>query len=364
MVIFPYSAVVGNDALKLALLLSVIDPKIGGLLIKGFRGSAKSTLARAVAEIAYIGPDKFVLLPLGADEERLVGSIDLQSVLDDGQVEFRPGLLHKAHQGILYVDEVNLLSDALVDLLLDVCASGVNTIERDGISKSHPAHFVLIGTMNPDEGELRPQMLDRFGMCVELDQPLDVEQRMQVVERRISFDSDPAAFLKRYRGQQLQLLEQVQLTQQRLANISISPECQRYACEICYQADVEGVRADITLRRAAMAYAAWQALDEVSFDCIDTVAEWVLVHRRRLDKHSASSSAEKNRDTKTDSVESDRDNTNHGPGSNDTPNLEGDWGAMPPQSVPVGNARNIDKVLSSSGTNAAEKKNNKTDITV
>jgi len=365
MVIFPFSAVVANETLKLALTLSVIDPKMGGVLIRGFRGSAKSTLARSVVDIASLDAKKFVLLPLGADEERLIGSIDLEAVLRDGDINFRPGLLHQAHQGILYVDEVNLLADSLVDVLLDVCASGVNTIERDAVSTSHPASFVLIGTMNPDEGELRPQLLDRFGLCVDLQQDLDVEQRMLVVERRIAFDQDPELFAQQYHDEQLRIIEAIQHAQQHISGVTVSVEAQRYACEICYQAQVEGVRADITLRRAAMAYAALQGLNEVSHDCIDKVAEFVLNHRRQTGDSS---------NTRSDAGQSGTNNSDRasqsdlGDGNDSHPesnNGQGDWGEMPAIQVPVGESRDVKSALTtatSSVLKQSQKKNRKTGL--
>jgi hypothetical protein len=189
---FPLSAVVGADDLKLALCLTAIDPKIGGVLIEGPRGMAKSTLARGLADLLASG--QFVTLPLGATEERLVGTLDLDAALGEGRAQFSPGVLAKADGGVLYVDEVNLLADHLVDLLLDVAASGTNLIERDGISHRHSARFVLIGTMNPEEGELRPQLLDRFGFNVALSGQTLPAERGQIIRRRLDFDSDPTAF--------------------------------------------------------------------------------------------------------------------------------------------------------------------------
>jgi hypothetical protein len=202
---FPLSAVVGADDLKLALYLTAIDPKIGGVLIEGPRGMAKSTLARGLADLLASG--QFVTLPLGATEERLVGTLDLDTALSEGRAQFSPGVLAKADGGVLYVDEVNLLPDHLVDLLLDVAASGTNLIERDGISHRHSAKFVLIGTMNPEEGELRPQLLDRFGLNVALGGHTAPEQRGQIIRRRLDFDSDPQGFCAEWEHRQQSLRE-------------------------------------------------------------------------------------------------------------------------------------------------------------
>ena len=202
---FPLSAVVGADDLKLALCLTAIDPKIGGVLIEGPRGMAKSTLARGLADLLASG--QFVTLPLGATEERLVGTLDLDAALGEGRAQFSPGVLAKADGGVLYVDEVNLLPDHLVDLLLDVAASGTNLIERDGISHRHSARFVLIGTMNPEEGELRPQLLDRFGFNVALSGQTVPAERGQIIRRRLDFDSDPAAFCAQWAQPQSALRE-------------------------------------------------------------------------------------------------------------------------------------------------------------
>ncbi len=193
---FPFTALHGQPLLQSALLLATVDPLIGGVLVEGPRGTAKSTAARALA--ALLPGGRFVNLPLSASEEQLVGSLDLEAVLQGGEVRFRPGLLARAHEGVLYVDEVNLLADGLVDLLLDVCASGVNRIERDGISHAHAARLTLVGTMNPEEGELRPQLLDRFGLFVRLDNVLPPAERQAIVRARLAFDADPAAFAARH----------------------------------------------------------------------------------------------------------------------------------------------------------------------
>ncbi len=214
---YPLSAVVAADELKLALCLAAVDPAIGGVLIEGPRGMAKSTLARGVAELLPAG--EFVTLPLGASEERIVGSLDLDAALGEGRARFSPGVLAKADGGVLYVDEVNLLPDHLVDLLLDVAASGVNLVERDGISHRHPARFVLIGTMNPEEGELRPQLLDRFGLNVRLDTQPPPAERAEIIRRRLAFDADPQAFVERWEGQQDTLRRRCAEARRQLARI-------------------------------------------------------------------------------------------------------------------------------------------------
>ncbi|MGH9149804.1 MAG: ATP-binding protein, partial [Acidimicrobiales bacterium] len=190
---FPFSAVVGQDELKLALLLNAVDPAVGGVLLRGQKGSAKTTLARGLAALLP-GGSPFVELPLGATEDRVVGTLDLAAILATGEARFHPGLLHSAHGGVLYVDEVNLLADHLVDVLLDVASSGVNRVEREGVAHAHPSRFVLVGSMNPEEGELRPQLLDRFGLSVEVAAPTDPDQRAEAVARRMAFDRDPARF--------------------------------------------------------------------------------------------------------------------------------------------------------------------------
>ncbi|NVZ79861.1 AAA family ATPase, partial [Pseudomonas gingeri] len=240
---FPLSAVVGADALKLALCLTAIDPKIGGVLIEGPRGMAKSTLARGLADLLASG--QFVTLPLGATEERLVGTLDLDAALGEGRAQFSPGVLAKADGGVLYVDEVNLLADHLVDLLLDVAASGTNLVERDGISHRHAARFVLIGTMNPEEGELRPQLLDRFGLNVALSgQPLPGE-RGQIIRRRLDFDNDPQAFCEQWEQQQQALRQRCEQARALLPAIALDDQALAEITERCFAAGVDGLRADL-----------------------------------------------------------------------------------------------------------------------
>lgn len=275
--VYPWSAVVGQDALKHALLLCAIDPAIGGVLVQGPRGVAKTTLARALAELVT---GRFVELPLGASEERVSGSLDLAAALRDGEVAFSPGLLARAHEGVLYVDEVNLLPDALVDLLLDAAASGQNVVERDGVSHVHPARFVLIGTMNPDEGELRPQLTDRFGLSVHAQGEITPSERAQIVARRLAFDRDPAAFVAQHERAQVALAERCRDARLRAQSIALEGPALELVAARCYEARVEGVRADLAMLRAARAHAAWHARAEITAADVEAVAELALAHRR------------------------------------------------------------------------------------
>ncbi|HXH01825.1 MAG TPA: AAA family ATPase, partial [Candidatus Competibacteraceae bacterium] len=268
---YPLSAIVGQPTLKLALLLAAVDPRIGGVLIEGPRGMAKSTVARGLAELLPEG--RFVTLPLGATEERVAGSLDLAKVLNDGTVAFRPGLLAEADQGVLYVDEVNLLPDHLVDLLLDVAASGVNVVERDGVSHRHPARFVLIGTMNPDEGELRPQLLDRFGFSVGLEHDIAPAERVEIVRRRLAFDADPESFRARWAAELQALSARIHAARERLPAIPLEEAAHQRVAELCHAAQVEGVRADLVMLRAARAHAAWQGRARIEPQDVDAVAE-------------------------------------------------------------------------------------------
>ena len=248
---FPFSAVTGQQRFKLALTLVAVNPGIGGVLVSGPRGSAKSTLAKGLADVmpevkaktGHAAP--FVTLPLSVTEEMVVGTLNLQQVLHEKQVTFQDGLLAKADQGILYVDEVNLLQDHIVDLLLDVAASGVNVVERDGISHKHNAKFILLGTMNPDEGELRPQLQDRFGLSVELGHEYDIAERVEIVQRREAYDADWQAFLQEYQAQQDALKKDILATRSRLPQVTCSLAMQELIANKCHAAHVDGLRADI-----------------------------------------------------------------------------------------------------------------------
>ena len=294
--VFPFTAVIGQEEMKLALLLNVIDPRIGGVMIMGDRGTGKSTTIRALADllpgIEVVAGDPYnssptdpdlqssdvrqrlehgetlatedrqvpmVDLPLGATEDRLCGTIDIEKALSEGVRAFEPGLLAKANRGLLYVDEVNLLDDHLVDVLLDSAASGWNTVEREGVSVRHPARFVLIGSGNPEEGELRPQLLDRFGMSVEVRTVRDPELRVQVVDQRTAFDTDPDSFAASVETGQKALQERAVEAQQRLDQIEIDDDLRLRISAVCGELDVDGLRGDIVTNRAARTLAALQS---------------------------------------------------------------------------------------------------------
>jgi magnesium chelatase subunit I len=318
--IFPFSAIIGQEEMKLALQLNVIDPKIGGVMIMGDRGTGKSTTIRAIADllpkIDIVKGDAFnshptdlelmsadvlaryrnneeletegikipmIDLPLGATEDRVCGTIDIEKALTEGIKAFEPGLLAKANRGILYVDEVNLLDDHLVDILLDSAASGWNTVEREGISIRHPARFVLVGSGNPEEGELRPQLLDRFGMHAEIRTVKDPVLRVRIVEERTSFDLNPQEWLDKYKDEQEQITKRIIEAQNLLPSIDIDYDLRVKISEICSILDVDGLRGDIVTNRAAKAYAAYNGRQKVELNDIKTIITLCLRHRLRKD---------------------------------------------------------------------------------
>jgi magnesium chelatase subunit D len=288
---YPFSAIVGHDQMLLALLLCAVRPEIGGALIRGEKGTAKSTAVRGLAALlstATGGADArsgagLVEMPLGATEDRVIGSLDLQRVLRDGEHAFSPGLLSRAHGGVLYVDEVNLLHDHLVDVLLDAAAMGRVHIERDGISHSHEARFVLIGTMNPEEGELRPQLLDRFGLTVDVHASRDVDVRVQVIRQRMAYEADPDAFAERYADADAELARRIAAARALVDDVVLPDNELRRIAALCAAFDVDGMRADLVVARTAAAHAAWRGADTVEEQDIRVAAELALPHRRRRD---------------------------------------------------------------------------------
>ncbi len=315
---FPFTAIVGQEEMKKALLLNVINPKIGGVLIRGEKGTAKSTAVRALAsllpEIDIVDGCPFncapnditrlcplcaekilrgeelhvtskkievVDLPVGSTEDRVLGTLDLEKAIKEGEKRFEPGILARANRGFLYVDEVNLLDDHIVDVLLDAAAMGINTVEREGISFSHPAEFILVGTMNPEEGELRPQLLDRFGLCVQVGGINDIEQRIEVVKRRSAYEDDPAAFVEAWKDEEIKLAERIIKAKELVNEVIISDKMLRLISTIAIDMQVDGHRADIVMMKAAKALSAFRGRREVRQEEIEEVATMALPHRMR-----------------------------------------------------------------------------------
>ena len=274
----PFSAVVGQDEAKLALILVACERRIGGVLLRGEKGSAKSTLARGLAALLP-GNAPFVELPIGATEDRVVGTLDLAAALTGGEKRFEPGLLHAADGGVLYVDEINLLPDHLVDVLLDVAAGGVNRVEREGVSHTHPSRFVLIGSMNPEEGDLRPQLLDRFGLAVDVRTPSGGDERAAALQRRLAFDLDPAGVAGSFGPEESAVA--ARLSSYRPAHLP--PELVGDVARLCAAVGAEGLRADLTICRAAAALAGWEGRAEADAGDIRRVAPLALAHRARRD---------------------------------------------------------------------------------
>ena len=314
---FPFSAIVGQDEMKLALLISAVDPKVGGVLAFGDRGAGKSTAVRALAALLpkmkvvtgcryNCDPDRpaefcdecrdragksalksvqmpvpVVDLPLGATEDRVVGALDLERALARGEKAFEPGLLARAHRGFLYIDEANLLEDHLVDLLLDVAASGENVVEREGLSIRHPARFVLVGTGNPEEGELRPQLLDRFGLSVDVKTPDDLPSRIEVVRRRDEYENDSAGFVARWAREETKLRKKITSARERLPSVTVNDAALERAARLCMALGTDGLRGELTLMRAARALAALENAKTVADDHLRRVATSALRHRLR-----------------------------------------------------------------------------------
>jgi magnesium chelatase subunit I len=317
--VFPFSAIVGQEEMKQAILISAIDPGIGGVLVFGDRGTGKSTAVRALASLlpkmkvvegcryhcdpagngsrcsecqergrktelnTKLMPVPVVDLPLGATEDRVVGALDLERALSQGVKAFEPGLLARAHRGFLYIDEVNLLEDHLVDLLLDVAASGENVVEREGLSIRHPARFVLIGTGNPEEGELRPQLLDRFGLSVEVSTPTDMKMRIEVVRRRDDFERAPDDFMNAWKRADDKIRRNLVAAKDRLRTVSVSDETREHAAKLCMGLGTDGLRGELTLIRAARALAALESDAAVTVDHLRKIAPSALRHRLRRD---------------------------------------------------------------------------------
>lgn len=361
---FPFTAVVGMDDLRLALLLNAVSPAVGGVLVRGEKGTAKSTAVRALAEllpsVAVVAgcrfscdpgspdpgcPDgphldgesdaraaRMVELPVGASEDRLVGALDIERALAEGVKAFEPGLLAAAHRGILYVDEVNLLSDHLIDHLLDAAAMGASHVEREGVSVRHAARFLLVGTMNPEEGELRPQLLDRFGLTVEVAASRVPEERVEVVRRRLAFEDDPVGFAGRWAGEEAALRQRIVAARELLPKVSLGDAVLLQIAATCAAFEVDGMRADIVMARTATALAAWAGRDEVTSEDVRQAALLALPHRRRRNPFDAPGLDEDKLDETLEQFKGDENDDDPDPG----PDGPGDGGpggggGVPPQ---------------------------------
>ncbi|MFD6553982.1 putative cobaltochelatase [Streptomyces sp. NPDC058398] len=365
---FPFTAVVGQDDLRLALLLNAVSPAVGGVLVRGEKGTAKSTAVRALSallpEVAVVPgcrfscdpaapdpacpdgpheaaagaqrPARMVELPVGASEDRLVGALDIERALAEGVKAFEPGLLADAHRGILYVDEVNLLHDHLVDLLLDAAAMGASYVEREGVSVRHAARFLLVGTMNPEEGELRPQLLDRFGLTVEVSASREPDQRVEVVRRRLAYDDDPAGFAARWAGEEAAVRARIVAARALLPSVRLGDGPLRQIAATCAAFEVDGMRADIVMARTATALAAWAGRTEVIAEDVRQAALLALPHRRRRNPFDAPGLDEDKLDETLEEFAGSDDTSGEGP-SDDDPDPDPDGpggGGQPPQDGP------------------------------
>ncbi|WP_406167008.1 putative cobaltochelatase [Streptomyces canus] len=367
---FPFTAVVGQEDLRLALLLNAVSPAVGGVLVRGEKGTAKSTAVRALSallpEVAVVPgcrfscdpaapdpscpdgpheagnggmrPSRMVELPVGASEDRLVGALDIERALAEGVKAFEPGLLADAHRGILYVDEVNLLHDHLVDLLLDAAAMGASYVEREGVSVRHASKFLLVGTMNPEEGELRPQLLDRFGLTVEVAASREPDLRVEVVRRRLAYDDDPAGFAARWADEESAVRQRIVAARELLPSVRLGDGALRQIAATCAAFEVDGMRADIVMARTATALAAWAGRTDVLAEDVRQAALLALPHRRRRNPFDAPGLDEDKLDETLEefSGEGDEDPDPDGPGggggqppSSDGPQADGDSGAQP-----------------------------------
>lgn len=367
---FPFTAVVGQEDLRLALLLNAVSPAVGGVLVRGEKGTAKSTAVRALSallpEVAVVPgcrfscdpaapdpscpdgpheagnggmrPSRMVELPVGASEDRLVGALDIERALAEGVKAFEPGLLADAHRGILYVDEVNLLHDHLVDLLLDAAAMGASYVEREGVSVRHASKFLLVGTMNPEEGELRPQLLDRFGLTVEVAASREPDQRVEVVRRRLAYDDDPAGFAARWADEESAVRQRIVAARELLPSVRLGDGALRQIAATCAAFEVDGMRADIVMARTATALAAWAGRTDVLAEDVRQAALLALPHRRRRNPFDAPGLDEDKLDETLEefSGEGDEDPDPDGPGGDggqpppsDGPQADGGSGAQP-----------------------------------
>ncbi|WP_457031317.1 putative cobaltochelatase [Kitasatospora sp. P5_F3] len=351
---YPFTAIVGMADLRLGLLLNAVSPAVGGVLVRGEKGTAKSTMVRALAGLlpsidtvpgcrfscdpaspdqgcpdgphasvdGHQRPAYLVELPVGVSEDRIVGSLDLERALAEGVKAYEPGLLAKAHRGVLYIDEVNLLQDHVVDLLLDAAAMGRSYVEREGVSVRHAARFLLVGTMNPEEGELRPQLLDRFGLTVEIAATREPDERAEVVRRRLAYDADPDGFAARFAAEELALAERITAARALLPSVELTDVALRQITAVCAAFEVDGMRADIVMARTAIALAAWEGRTEVNEQDVRKAAQLALPHRRRRNPFDAPGLDEEQLDRTLDEH-------SEGPEDPDGGGPDGDGGGAP-----------------------------------